>query len=99
MILPVQIYTFPMIFQVQIYTFPTKYASENYTFPIIEAKKTQTSPMEWLLVVGCRLDLSGRQIQPTNQGDESAQLDGASVRECLPALAVGIVCIGDDDEG
>ena len=37
MILPVQIYTFPMILLVQIYTFPTKYASENYTFPIIEA--------------------------------------------------------------
>lgn len=53
MILPVQIYTFPMILLVQIYTFPAKYASENYTFPIIEAKKYQTSPMEWLWVVGC----------------------------------------------
>lgn len=99
MILPVQIHTFPMILLVQIYTFPTKYASENYTFPIIEAKKSQTNPMEWLWVVGCRSVLSSRHIQPKKQGDESAQLDGASVRECLPALAVGIVCVGDDDKG
>ena len=57
MILSVQIYTFPMILLVQIYTFPKKYASENCTFPIIEAKKSQTSPMEWLWVVGCWLSL------------------------------------------
>lgn len=37
--------------------------------------------------------------QPTTDNRPLTQLDGASVRECLPALAVGIVCVGDDDEG
>lgn len=37
--------------------------------------------------------------QPTTDNQPLAQLDGASVWECFPALAVGIVCVGDDDEG
>lgn len=37
--------------------------------------------------------------QPTTDNQPLAQLDGASVRECLPALAVSIVCVGDDDKG
>ena len=36
--------------------------------------------------------------QPTTDNQPLAQLDGASVWECFPALAVSIVCVGDDDK-
>ena len=37
--------------------------------------------------------------RPTTDNQPLAQLDGASVWECFPALAVSIVCVGDDDKG
>lgn len=37
--------------------------------------------------------------RPTTDNRPLAQLDGASVWECFPALAVSIVCVGDDDKG
>ena len=37
--------------------------------------------------------------RPTPDNQPLAQLDGASVWECFPALAVSIVCVGDDDKG
>ena len=36
--------------------------------------------------------------QPSTVNKPLAQLDGASVWECFPALAVSIVCVGDDDK-
>ena len=60
----------------------------------------------WLLVylwdklmVGFAFQPTTNDPQPTTDNQPLAQLDGASVWECFPALAVSIVCVGDDDKG
>ena len=65
----------------------------------------------WLLVylwdklmVGFAFQPTTNDRQPTTDNQQTdnqplAQLDGASVWECFPALAVSIVCVGDDDKG
>ena len=65
----------------------------------------------WLLVylwdklmVGFAFQPTTNDPQPTTHNQQTdnqplAQLDGASVWECFPALAVSIVCVGDDDKG
>ena len=60
----------------------------------------------WLLVylwdklmVGFAFQPTTHNQQPTTDNQPLAQLDGASVWECFPALAVSIVCVGDDDKG